>query len=75
MIFRTLIIGASAVVRVALIQPRRNSLVFTNRTADVQVTFYRPVTLGLVPFELSNIISDSHATTYEVNEYVYLIHV
>ena len=37
MIFRTLIIGASALYRVALIQPRGSSVVVTHRTEEVLV--------------------------------------
>ena len=67
MIPRTLIIRGIAVYRVALIQSRGSSLVVTDCTADIQVTSDRPVTLGLVPVELSTSISDRHAATYRVN--------
>ena len=70
MIYRTLIIGASAVYRVAFIQPRGISLVVTHHTADVRVTSYIPGTLGLVPVELPTSISGSHVATYVVNSYV-----
>ena len=70
MISRSLIIGVGAVYRVALIQTRGSSLVFTHCTADVRVTLDIPVLLGLVPVELSTSISDSHAATYVVNAYV-----
>ena len=60
----------TAVYRVALIQPRGRSLVVTHRTADVQVTSDRPVTLGLVPVEISTSISGIHVATYVVNTYV-----
>ena len=70
MISRTLIIRASAVYLVALIQPIVSSLVVTNRKAEVQVTADRPVMLGLVPVKLSTSISGSHAATYVVNAYV-----
>ena len=59
-----------AVYRVALIQPRGSSLVFTHCTVDIQVTSDRPVTLGLIPVELSTNISGSHADTYLLNTYV-----
>ena len=62
-IFRTLIIEASAVYRVALIQSRGSSLVFTHCMADILVMSDIPVTLGLVPVELSTIISSSHVAT------------
>ena len=71
MIYRTLIIGGSAVYRVAFIQPRGSSLVVTHHTADVRVTSDIPGTLGLVPVELSTSISVSHANTYVVKPYVY----
>ena len=71
MISRTLIIGASAVYRVALKQPRVSYLVVTHFTADVRLMSDRPVTLGLVPVELSTSISVSHAATYVVNAYIY----
>ena len=71
MISRTLIIGASAVYRADLIQPGVSPLVVTHCTAEVQVTSDRPVTLGIVPFEISTIISSSHADTYVVNTCVY----
>ena len=61
----------SAVYRVALIQPRGSSLVVTHHTADIRVMLYRPVTLGLVPVELSTSISGIHAATYVVNTYLY----
>ena len=67
----TLIIGVSIVYCVVLKQPRDSSLVFTHSMVDVGVILYRPVTLGLVPVELSASISDSHAATYIVNIYVY----
>ena len=70
MVSRTLIIGASAVYRVALMQPRGISLVVSHRTADVQETLDRSVTLGLVLVELSTSISGSHATTYVVKAYI-----
>ena len=73
MISCTLIIGAIAVYRVALIQPSGISLVVTHCTEDVQVKSDRPVTLGIVPVELSTSIYGSHAATYVVNAYVYLI--
>ena len=63
MISRTLIIGASKVYCVDLIQTRGRSLVVTHRTADVRVTSDTPVTPGLVPVELSTSISGSHAAT------------
>ena len=44
MISRTVIIGASTVYRVYLIQSRGISLVVTHHTADVQLTLDRPVT-------------------------------
>ena len=62
-----LTLGSLAVYHVALIQPRGISLVVTHRTADIQVTLDIPVTLGLVPVELSTSISDSHAAMYVVN--------
>ena len=55
------------VYHVALIKPRGISMVVTHWTADVQVTSDRPVTLGLVPVELSTSIYCSHAATYIVN--------
>ena len=55
-----------AVYCVALIQPIDGSLVVTHRTVDVQITPDIPVTLGLVPVELSTSISISHAATYIV---------
>ena len=64
MISRTIIIGASSVYRVALIQPRGSSLVVTHHTADVRVTSDRPITLGIVPVELSTSIYGIHAATY-----------
>ena len=67
MISLTLIIGASAVYRVTLIQSRGLSIVVTHHTEDVRVTSDRPVTLGLVPVELSTSVSGSHAATYVVN--------
>ena len=70
MISRTLIIWSSAVDRVALKQPRGSSIVVTHRTLDIRVTSYIPVTLGLVPVEISTSISDIHATTYVVNSCV-----
>ena len=70
MISRTLIIGASVVYRVALKQPRGGSLIVTHRTAEVLVRTERPVTLGLVPVEISTITTGSHAATYLVNAYV-----
>ena len=51
----------SAVYPVALIQSRGISIVVTHRTEDIRVTSDRPVTLGLVPVELSTSISGSHA--------------
>ena len=71
MISRTLLIGASAVYRVALIQYRGSSLVVTQLMADVQVTLDRLVTLGLVEVELSSSISGSHDATYVLNACVY----
>ena len=59
-----------AVYRVALIQPRGSFLVVTHHTADIQVNSDRPVTLGLVPVELSTSISGSHAATSVVNAYI-----
>ena len=70
MISRTLIIGASVVYHLALIQSRGISLVVTPRTANLQVMSDRKVTLGLVPVEISTSISGSHVTTYVVNTYV-----
>ena len=60
----------TAVYRVALIQTRGSYLVVTYCTEDVQVTLDRPVTLGLIPVELSTSISVSHAATYVVNSCV-----
>ena len=60
-----------AVYCVDLIQTRVSSLVVNHRTAEVQVTSDRPVTLGIVPFELSTSIYGSHAATYIVNSCVY----
>ena len=71
MISRTLIIRASAVYRVALIQYRGSSLVVTQLMADVQVTLDRLVTLGLVEVEISSSISGSHDATYVLNACVY----
>ena len=62
---------ATALYRLALIQPIGSSLVVTHRKADVQVTSDRPFTLGLFPVELSTSISGIHAPTYVVNAYVY----
>ena len=59
---------------VALKQPRVSSLVFTYRTAEVQLMSDRPGTLGLVPVELSTSIYGSHAATYVVT-YTYLKYV
>ena len=70
MISLTLIIGSSAVYRVALIQPRGSSLVVTHCTENIRVTLDREVTLGLVPVELSTSISGTHAAMYVVNAYV-----
>ena len=70
MISRTQIIGASAVYCVALKQPRVRSLVVTQCMADVRVMSDIPVTLGLVPVELSTSISGSHAATYIINAYI-----
>ena len=70
MISHTLIIGASELYRVALIQPRGSSLVVTHCTADVRVTSDRSVMLGLVPVELSTSIYGIHAAKYVVNTYV-----
>ena len=75
MFSRTVIIGAIAVYRVALIQPSGSSLVGTHRTADVRVMPDRTVTLVLVPVELSTSISGSHTATYVVNTYVTQIRV
>ena len=72
---RTLIIGASAVYRVALKQPIGSSLVVNNFTAYVRVTSERTVVLVLVPVELSTSISGRHVATYVVNAYVYQISV
>ena len=66
---------ATAVCRLALKQTRGSFPVVTHRTADVQVTSDRPVTLGLVPFEISTSISGSHDATYVVNTYVSQIRV
>ena len=55
---------------IALKQPRNISLVVTHCTVDVRVTSDRPVSLGLVPVELSNSISGIHAATYVVNSYI-----
>ena len=65
----------NSVYRVALKQSRGSSRVVTHRTADVRVTSDRPVTLGLVPVELSTSIYDSHAVTYLLNTYVSQIRV
>ena len=70
MISHTLIIGASAVYHVALKQHIGSSLVVIHHMADVLVTLDIPVTLSLVPFELSTSISSSHAATYVVNAYI-----
>ena len=59
-----------AVYRVSMIHPRGRSLLVTHCTLDALVTSDRPVTLGLVPVELSASISDIHAATYVVNAYV-----
>ena len=67
MISCTLIIRVSAVYRVALIQSTGISLVVTHHTAEVQVISDRPVTLSLVPVELSTSMSGSHAARYIVN--------
>ena len=67
MVSRTLIIGASEVYHVALIQPRGISLIVNHRLAGVRVTSEILVTLGLVPVELSASIYGSHAATYVVN--------
>ena len=56
----------TAVYRVALKQPRGSYLVVTDRTAEVRLTLDIPVTLGLVPVEISTSISSSHAATYVV---------
>ena len=58
---------ASAIYRIALIEPRGRSLVVTRRTADFQVTSDRPVTMGLIPVELSTSTSGRHAAKYVVN--------
>ena len=71
MISCTLIIGASAVYRLAWKQPRGISLVVTHRTADIRVTPGIPLTLGLFPVELSTGVSGKHVATYVVNTYVY----
>ena len=55
---------------VALKQPIGSSLVVTHRTADVRVTSDRPGTLGLVPVEISTILSGSHAPTCVLNTHV-----
>ena len=62
--------GRHSVYPVALIQPGGSSIVVTHRTSDVRVTSDIPVTLGLVPVELSTIISASHAATYVIKTYV-----
>ena len=62
--------ACSEVYRVYLIQPRGGYLVVAHRTADVRLTWDRLVTIGLVPVELSTIISDSHAAMYVVNAYI-----
>ena len=49
-------------------QPSGSSLVVNHCTADAQVMSDRPVTLDIVPFELSTSISGSHAATYIVVE-------
>ena len=67
MVSRTLIIRASVVYRVDLIQPRCSSLVVIHRTADIRVILDILVTLGLVLVELSTSISGSHAAMYVVN--------
>ena len=72
---QSFIILVSVVYRVALKQPRVISLVVTHRTADIQVTLDRPVTIGLVPVELSTSISGSRAAMYVVNAYVSQIRV
>ena len=59
--------NVSAVYRVALIQSRGSSLVVAHLTEDIWVTSDSPVTLGLVPVELSTGIYGSHANTYVVN--------
>ena len=70
MICRTLIIGVSALYRVSLIKPKGSYLVVTHRTADIRLTPDIPVTLSLVPVELSTSIYGSHAATYVLNAYV-----
>ena len=71
MVSRTLIIGASAVYRVALIQYSGSALVVTHCKEDVRVKSGRPITLGLVPFSFSTSISVIYAATDVVNAYVY----
>ena len=70
-----LLFKCAAVYHISLNKPRGSSLVVTHRTEDVRVTLDRPVTLGLSPVELSTSIYGSHAVTYVVNTYVYLIFV
>ena len=64
-----------AVYSVALKQPVGSSLVVTHRTADIRVPLNRPVTLGIVPVELSTSISVSHAATYLLKTHVSQIRV
>ena len=65
----------SAVYRVALKQTSSSSLVVNHRTAEVQVTSDRTVTLVLLPVEVSTSISGIHAAMYVVNTYVSQIRV
>ena len=60
----------NAVYRVALKRYRGSSLVVTHCMVDIQVTSDRPVTLGLVPLEISTSISGIHAAKYVVITYV-----
>ena len=60
----------NAVYHIALKQPIGIYLVVNHHTADVQVVSDRPLTLGLVPVELSTSISGSHPPTHVVNAYV-----
>ena len=60
----------NAVYRVALKQYRGSSLVVTHCMVNIQVTSDRPVTLGLVPLEISTSISGIHVAKYVVIAYV-----
>ena len=65
----------TALYDVALKQSRGSSLVVTHHLADIRVMLDRTVTRGIVPVELSTIISGSHDDTYVVNACISYIRV